>query len=131
MTGGDIVVALLTANAAVTGMVPADRIKLGALPDGIALPALLVRTVSSVDRQPLVTGAKTRTTDRIAVTAVTASYRDQRALIAVVKPACRGKFGAIAGATGVSVLTAGTGPDLQGPGNRFEQVQDFRVSFEA
>jgi hypothetical protein len=31
----------------------------------------------------------------------------------------------------VSILTAGTGPDVAGPNDSYEQTQDFRVSFDA
>jgi len=130
MTGGDIVAELLRADAAVVAAVPLDRIKQGALKAGFTLPAILIRLVSSVERQPLRLGTRLRVTDRIAVTVIAADYRDQRAIIALVRTTCRGRTGAIAGATGVSVLTAGTGPDMQGPADRFEQTQDFRVSFE-
>ena len=39
--------------------------------------------------------------------------------------------GDIGGALRVSILTAGLGPSLNGPGNSFEQTQDFRVSWDA
>lgn len=69
--------------------------------------------------------------ERISVAVRAASYDDQRAAIKLVVKACAGRTGSIAGADNVSVLTAGRGPDLRGPGNTFEQTQDFRVSFDA
>ena len=131
MTGADIVGALLRARPAVVAIVPAESIMMGALPDGVALPALLVRLVSSVERQPLKVGETVRVVDRIAVTVRAASYREQRAVIALVKSCCRGCTGDIGGGSRVSILTAGTGPDVAGPANSFEQTQDFRVSFDA
>lgn len=130
MTGGDIIVDLLNAYAPLGAVVPATRIKLGALPDGMTLPALLVRTVSSIDRQTLKRRARVRQTDRTSVTVRAASFREQRAIIALVRAACAGRTGDLSSATGVSVLTAGLGPDLLGPGDSFEQAQDFKVSFE-
>lgn len=130
-TGVDIVGTLLRAHPDLTAIVPIERIKAGALPDDVALPALLVRCVSSVERQPLKRGAVTRNVDRIAVTVRAASYREQRAVIAIVKPCCAGKTGDIGGGVRVSILTAGTGPDVRGPGDSFEQTQDFRVSHDA
>jgi len=49
----------------------------------------------------------------------------------VIRSACASRTGDFAGATNASILTAGTGPDARGPGNSFEQTQDFRVSFDA
>ncbi|HEX8585059.1 MAG TPA: hypothetical protein VF680_11680 [Allosphingosinicella sp.] len=130
-TGVDIVGALLRAHAGLLAVVPIERIKAGALPDGVELTALLIRCASSVERQVLKRGATTRTTDRIAVTVRAASYREQRAAIALVKACCAGLTGDVGGGRSVSILTAGTGPDMRGPGDSFEQTQDFRVSYDA
>jgi hypothetical protein len=131
MTGADIVGTMLRDNVAVTTRVAADKIKLGALPDGIQLPALLVRLVSSVERQHLKRGPKTRTYDRVAVTVRASNYRDQTDIIKLVKDCCAGKTGALGGGSSVSITTAGTGPDVIGPHASFEQTQDFRVSHDA
>lgn len=131
MTGVDIVGTLLRGDAGVTQAVPAARIKAGALPDNVALPALLVRLVSGVERQTLKRGATTRTVDRVSVTVRASSYRDQVQIIGLVRQCCAGRVGNVAGGSSVSILTAGTGPDLNGPASSFEQAQDFRVSFDA
>ncbi len=131
MTGVDIIGALLLADVALLARVPATRIKAGALPDGIALPALLVRLVSSVERQLLKRKPITRTIDRISVTVRAANYADQEQIIQLVKTACAGKTGDIVGAVAVAITTAGTGPDVLGPAASFEQTQDFRVGFDA
>ena len=68
MSGAMIVATLLRAAEEVTAQVPAASIKIGRLPDGTQPPALLVRAVSSVERQPLKRGGWVRRTDRIAVT---------------------------------------------------------------
>ncbi|PTQ12957.1 hypothetical protein CLG96_02100 [Sphingomonas oleivorans] len=131
LEGTDIVGALLTADAQLTELVPADRIKAGRLPEGVGLPALLVRTVSSVDRQPLTRGPLVRRTDRVSVTVHAASHRDRKAVIALVRKCCAGRTGALGGGSNVSILTAGMGPDLNGPGDIFARTQDFRVSWDA
>lgn len=131
MTGGDIIGALLRADAAVAARVPESSIKGGRLPEAQPLPALLVRTVSLVDRQPLKRSGWVRSVARVAVTVRAASYRDQNEIIALVRMCCAGKTGDIGGAKRVSILTAGLGPDVNGPGGSFEQTQDFRVSFDA
>lgn len=130
MSGVDIIGALLLGDAPVTAAIPAERIKAGKLPDGIVLPALLVRSVSTVERIVLRRRGLVRQVERVSVTIRAASYRDQRAGVALVRDACAGFVGDVAGASRVSVLNAGTGPDVLGPADSFEQAQDFRVSFE-
>lgn len=129
MTGVDIIGALLQADGALIAIVPANRIKAAQLPDGIPLPALLVRLVSSVEQQLLNRGTTVRSTDRISVTVRAANYRDQVQIIRRVRSICAGQTGAVGGGDDVSILSAGTGPDVIGPANSFEQTQDFRVSF--
>jgi hypothetical protein len=131
MTGVDIIGALLLADKQIVDRATAERIKAGALGENVALPALLVRLVSSVERQPLKRGQTVRTIDRVSVTVRAATYRDQVALIRMIRRACAGRTGDVGEAKSVSILTAGTGPDLRGAGNSFEQAQDFRVSFDA
>ena len=131
MTGVHMIGALLSSNSALLAEVPVDRVKAAALPDAIMLPALLVRLVSSVERQPLRRGESVRTTDRISVTVRANSYRQQAKIIQLVKDCCAGLTGNIGGGSSVSILTAGTGPDVLGPAGSFEQTQDFRVSYDA
>lgn len=131
MTGVDIVGALLCDSEVITAVVPAARIKAGALPDNIILPALLVRLVSSVESKPLKRGEVIRNTDRVSVTVRANDYLEQTAIILLVKNTCAGRVGEFAGAARASVLTAGTGPDVSGPASSFEQTQDLRVSFDA
>lgn len=129
--GVNIVGELLRAAAPVVAVVPVERIKAGSLPENAELLALLLRTVSSVEVQKLVRGTYTRTTDRVAVTVRAASWREQVAVMQLVKTACAGRTGNIGGGLRVSILTAGLGPDVRGPANSFEQTLDFRVSYDA
>lgn len=128
MDGADVLGALLLAEP---GPVPAANIKAGRLPDSTGLPALLVRVVSTVERQPLRRGNLVRTLDRVSITVRAGSYDEQRAVMQWVKQRCAGFVGPIAGSGNVSVLTAGMGPELDGPGNTFERTADFRCSFDA
>jgi hypothetical protein len=129
MTGADIVAALLRADNAVLAVAPLERIKLGRLPDGVTLTAMLVRRISSVDQQPLRWSKGVRITDRVSVTIRAASYRDQVAAIRLVRACCAGRTGDIGGGKAVSILTAGISPDVAGPADSFEQTCDFKVSF--
>lgn len=131
MSGTDIVGALLLADANLCAVVVPQSIKAGKLPDDTALPALLVRTVSVVERHPLKRSGWERVTARISVAVRAENYRQQGQVIALVRACCSGRTGDIGGGTRVSILTAGLGPDVNGPGDTFEQTQDFRVSFDA
>jgi len=131
MTGAEIIGALLRAYPALTAIVPATDIKGGRLPEGAVPPLLLVRVISLIDRHPLKRQGWERSTARIAVTVRAASYAQQGQIISIVRACCAGRTGNIGGGTRVAILTAGLGPDLDGPGNSFEQTQDFRVSFDA
>lgn len=131
MSGVTIIGALLEAHEPVTAVVSNERIKGGRLPDDTPLPALLVRSVSTVERHMLRRGSLVRTIERVSVTVRAVSYQQQDDILLLVARACAGKGGAIAGFERVSVLTAGTGPDVNGPGDSYEKTQDFRVSFDA
>src|SRR3546814_1291074 len=67
MTGSDIIGALLREHQPLINVVPLANIKAGMLPEGQPLPALLVRTVSLVDRQPLKRGGWCRSVARIEI----------------------------------------------------------------
>lgn len=132
MTGVDIIGALLGSDQEFLTIVSADSLKAGMLPDGVQLPAGLLRLVSSVEpRPPLKRGETMRTVDRVSFTVRAQSYRDQRRVIKRARAVCAGRVGNIGGAASVSILMAGTGPDVNGPANTFEQTIDFRVSFDA
>ncbi len=131
MSGVDIIGTLLREDPDVLDLVPETNIKAGRLPDSVTLPALLVKATSTVERQTLKRGSTTRTIDRVSVTVRAASYRDQRLAMRLVTTCCAGRTGNVGGGVRVSILTAGTGPELDGPGNSFERTQDFRVSYDA
>ncbi|PZO77077.1 MAG: hypothetical protein DI640_01465 [Sphingomonas taxi] len=133
MSGGEILGTLLRDNAALTEEVKESAIKGGRLADDEALPVLLVRSLSIVDRQSLALEDMVRTTERISVTVRAASYRDRKTIMQLLRSA--GRAGLVIDAMGearnISVLTAGAGPELNGPGNSFERNQDFYVSYDA
>jgi len=131
VSGVEIIGTLLREFASLTAIVEPVNIKAGVLPDNVALPAILVHSVSLVDRQPLKRGTFFRCTERVAVAVRAENYRDQKALIRIIRDCCAGRGGDIGGCFRVSILTAGTGPDVIGPASSFEQTQDFRVSFDA
>ncbi len=132
ITGAKIIGALLRDYPTLVAKVPVPNIKPGALPDDAPLPALLIRRTSKIRTNvPLKAGATARRVERISVTVRAENYRDQEDIITMIEAFCTGKTGDIGGGARVSILDAGTGPDLRGPGNSFEATQDFRVSYDA
>jgi hypothetical protein len=130
MNGCAIIGHLLRGMAELTAMIPAANIKAGELEEGQL--GILVRTVTLIDRHSLSHEALQHSVERVSATVRAKTYRDQVAAITLIRRACAGVVAAQIGeATNVAVLTAGTGPDVRGPGNTFEQAQDFRVSFNA
>lgn len=132
MTGADIMGALLRDNPALIEHVRAAAIKAGRLPDNVTLPALLVRSLSIVDRQNLAREATVRSTERISVTVRASSHEQRSLIIRLVRTIGSGIIIAEMGtARRIAVLTAGAGPELDGPGNSFERSQDFTVTYDA
>jgi hypothetical protein len=133
MSGGEILGKLLRDDVGLTQKVAAAAIKGGRLADAEALPVLLVRSLSIVDRQSLALEAMVRTTERVSVTVRAASYRDRKAIMDLLRSVGRAGIAitAMGDARNISVLTAGAGPELNGPGDSFERNQDFTVSYDA
>lgn len=130
MNGVDIIGHLLRGDAALTAIWPASSIKAGALAENEL--GILVRSVSLIDRQTLAHEPMQHSVERVSATVRAKTYREQVAAIKLIRRACAGVVAAEIGeARQIAVLTAGTGPDVLGPGNTFEQAQDFRVSFNA
>lgn len=132
MSGAEILGALLRDNVPLSQKVRASGIKGGRLADNEPLPVLLVRSLSIVDRQTLALEAMVRVTERVSVTVRAGSYLDCQSVVTLVRSA--GRAGMVIAAMGearnISVLTAGAGPELVGPGNSFERSQDFTVTYD-
>jgi len=132
MTGSEIIGAQLRADVPLTAVVRAEAIKGGRLSDDEALPVLLVRSISIVDRQTLALEAKVHVIERVSVTVRAASYRSRAAIMTLLRSAGRAGMviPAMQDATNISILTAGAGPELNGPGDSYERNQDFTVSYD-
>jgi hypothetical protein len=131
MSGADIASARLIAHADLKAIADRGALKEDRLPDGVALPIILLRTISSVDRQPLKQGGLRRSTDRIAVLVRARSVKERKALIKLIRSVAPGEDQAIADCFAVSTRLAGLGPSLLGPGDSYEQTQDLRVTYDA
>ncbi|MBY9062302.1 hypothetical protein K7957_05080 [Sphingomonas yunnanensis] len=133
MSGAMIVGALLRRHAPLTALVAPKWIKLGELPEGAPVQAVLIRSISLLDTHFLKAGTMQHSIERVAVLVRAETYREQVALLQLVRAACRGFTGALEGveAERIAVHTSGLGPDLRGADASFQRTQDFRVSFDA
>ncbi|WP_288935066.1 hypothetical protein [uncultured Sphingomonas sp.] len=133
MTGAEILGEVLRTNAALTEVVEPEAIKGGRLDDNQPLPVVLVRSISIIDRQTLAAETMVRTSERVSCTVRAASYADRVAVMKLLRSAGRAglTIPAMDDARNISILTAGAGPELNGPGDSFERNQDFTVTYDA
>lgn len=130
MNGVAVIRQLLTANGALTALMPASRIAAGILPQGTALPALSIMLISSVDRNIPTPGVRRRVTDRVQVTVLAANYPAQRQILAAVKKAAADTMPTVSGISEVVVHTDSTGPDfMDDKATIYMGSQDFRVTY--
>lgn len=130
MNGVIAVRGLLVGDLRVTGLVPEVRIAAGTLPQGTALPAIALMSISSVDRNVPSPGPKRRVTERVQVTVLARAYAEAKTIIAAIRAAAADQMPVIGGLTEVTVNTDSAGPDfLDEETGILMQTQDFRVSF--
>lgn len=130
MNGVIAVRSLLVTDTRVTPLVPEARITAGTLPQGSVLPAISLKSISSVDRNIPAPGAKRRVTERVQVTVLARTYPEAKALIAAVRATTADHMPIIDGLTDVTVHTDSAGPDFIDEETGIHmQSQDLRVSF--
>lgn len=129
MAAEKVIYALLTGAGPVTALV-GDRIYPMQIPQDAVLPAI---AYEHVDANPLprldAAAAYDLTQARVAVSVVSTSYADVKAVLAQVRAACKYQRGAIGGVQVVSVLPGGTGPDLRDTDMAlYSQSVDFLIT---
>jgi len=130
MNGVVVLRQLLAGHAGLTALVPATSIGAGYLPQGTALPAVSITSVSSTDRNLPSQGATRHVSERVQVTVLAADYPSQKAVMAQVKKAAASKFPAVSGISAVTVHTDGQGPDfMDDAASIYMGTQDFRVTY--
>ncbi|MEY4473334.1 MAG: hypothetical protein RL671_1638 [Pseudomonadota bacterium] len=130
MNGVIAVRSLLVGDLPLTGLLPEARIAAGTLPQGTALPAIALMSISSVDRNVPSPGPKRRVTERVQVTVLARAYAEAKAIIAAIRAAAADQMPVIDGLSEVTVHTDSAGPDfLDEETGIHMQTQDFRVSF--
>lgn len=121
MSGVAVVRHLLANSGPMVAVVPAARIMAGTLPQGIALPAISVTSISSMRRNTVsMTEAKTLVTERVQVTLhIHQSERegaDYAGLVTgmrLIRQACPNQRGTVNGVELTAVLPDIEGPDLE------------------
>lgn len=133
MSSEAIICALLNAAAPVAGLVAADGIWPGQVPEGKALPAIAYRQVSAVPTNSVSLAENRRTVRaRIEVTPVVplSKYDQLKALRRAIKLACANQVGTVAGFDHVATWCESEGPDIPDRAlGTLEQGIDFMVTF--
>jgi hypothetical protein len=131
MNGVAAMVAVLTANAALTAVVPEDRITAGVDLQGTALPKISVSRISATDLNIPSPGATRLVRELVQVTVLAADYVSQHRVLALVKAAAADRIGpAVSGITGVTIHTASAGPDFVDERTSiYIGTQDFAVIY--
>ena len=121
---------LLVNDAALVAIVPAARIVSGPLTQGVALPAISITSISTLDRNISSPGATRFVTERVQVTGYHSSYPAKKALLAAVKKALADQAPVVAGIANVTVHTDTAGPDFMDEQARiYMGSHDFRVKY--
>jgi Flp pilus assembly protein CpaB len=120
---------LLTAASGVTALV-GTRIYPPPLPQNVALPAIAVEHISTVDVATIDANAGYNLVrSRIEVTVLAKDYATQKALIEAVRLALTYQRGTFAGVNVASILRDSVGPDLRDDDMQvFSQSIDFIVT---
>lgn len=132
MSGTAIMRALLAADPAVLAQVPANRIRLGGLPQGTEMPAINVTTVYGDELRTVArNNINKQERERVQVTVYTSNNYPQ--LKAILKACALGrgvKTGVVVGFKVNSVLPEGINPEIPpGDDKIYEQSRDFMVTF--
>lgn len=130
MNGVIAVRQLFVAHAGLTALVAASRISAGVLPQGTALPAISIMSVSVTDRNLPAPGPQRHVVERVQATVMAADYPGLKAVMAQVKKAGADQMPTVAGITNVTVHTDGMGPDFMNEdASIYMQPLDFRVTY--
>lgn len=128
--GVSTVLQLLSNDAPLLALVPITRMSAGVLPQGIALPAISVTSVSKNDRNIPNAGTYRYVVERVQVTVLASTYPSQKAVLAAVRKAAADKFPTVSGLIRVTVHTDTAGPDFMNEdASVYIGSQDFRTSY--
>lgn len=133
MSGVSVIQHVLTTDATLLEVVPADRVFPGNIPLQTAVPALGVSEVSAIERTTVSTAEPTKLqTERVQITIHAGSYLAQKEVLALVRKACRNRHGLVNLVDLLSILPAGEGPDgFEPAGAIYQQTIDFSVRWRS
>ena len=121
---------VLIADAALTALVPATRIVAGVMPQGTALPAVSIASVSANNRNLPSPGVNRHVVERVQVTILAANYPSQKAIVAAAKKAAADTFPTVSGLSRVTIHAESNGPDFMNEGaSIYLGSVDFRVTY--
>lgn len=128
MRAEKVIRSLLLANATVSAAV-SNRVYPVTLPEGTALPAIVLDHVSTVEQPTIDANSPLGLVEsRISVTVISDTYTQLKTLTDACRVACNFARGSIAGVSVVSVRRALVGPEYRDDQLRsFAQPQDFMV----
>lgn len=116
MSGVAVIISRLLGNSSLLAAVPAASIYAGDVSQGVALPAISVRTISGVPFNFVRNGSRLTVTERVQVTVLVkrASYGSLKTILALVRGACPGARGTINGISVIDIVPDFLGPELDG-----------------
>lgn len=131
MNGVAALVAVLTGNAALTAMVPRSNIAPGRAPPDIALPYVSVASVSKVDLNLPTPSTKRQVRQLVDVTGHAGNYPALEDVMRLIRRAAADRlYPPIDGISGVTIHTAGEGPDFEDENSAmYLRTQTFAVIY--
>ena len=132
MRAEKVINALLNAAAGLTALVGTRIYGGGQLPQGTALPAVVVEHISSNELTTIDANAAFGLMKaRIQITVLAKDYPAQKAVLEQVRIACNYQRGLIAAVRVISVLRDTVGPDLRDDAMQvYTQSIDFQVTYQ-
>lgn len=123
--------AVLIADATLTALVPAERIAAGILPLNTAAPFIQLTSISVNDLNIPSPGLTRFVTERVQVSVIAANDDSLRAVFAAMKSAAADQINpVVSGISGVTIHTAGAGPDIVSEeASLYQKNLDFMVRY--
>jgi hypothetical protein len=119
---------LLANNANLIAVVAATKIFSGAIPLNTALPAIVVKHISTTERLAIKNAGAKFCVSRVQVTVQAKTYATQKSILELVRIALASTHATVNGVEVDSIAPDGAGPDLwDADADIYEQSRDFLV----
>lgn len=122
---------VLVADATLLGLVPEENIFAGPMPLDMQGPAISLQSISTSDLNIPTPAATRLVTERVQATIRALNYPSQKAIEKAVKRAAADQlYPSVPGISGVTIHTAGAGPDFVNEAlSLWQGSQDFSVKY--